>query len=312
MTFPIKYTVNNATVNNITLNRDQANMIVNLSTADNGILNIDLPRAVIDSRDDKNLDQDFFVFADGLHVEHIQDSSNNQSRNISIDFENGVEEIEIQGTETFGVKPVVKPPITPPPPIPIQESTIPPTEVSENKASNQITSGLFESYSNYACGVNVEYPTTWTKIEATEDESDKGTIVWFTPSPPYDYAYLSISMMDVPSKRTLRGLTIQTIDNLEQIEPDFTLINSNSTNIGSHEAHQIIYTSTLESADGQKEVYKSLVAWTIEDDRAYQFTFDSSNISTFAKYLPDAYSIINSTQITTPGEDISDDYTVTC
>jgi hypothetical protein len=304
MTFPIKYTINNATVNNITLNREQASMIMNLSTTDNGILNIDLPRAIIDSKDDKNLDEDYLVLTDGLLADYIQDSSNNQFRKISIDFENGVEEIEIQGTETFGVKPIVKPTVIPPPPIP-QELMLTPEEIS-NEISSQINMSSLETYSNYACGIDMQYPSDWTELEPTEEDRDGGAVVYFTPDGNAD---LSLRMIDVPSTRTLRGLTIQTIDNLEQIEPDFTLLESNSTYVGTHPSHQIIYTSTSET---DTELYKSLVIWTIEDDRAYYFRFDSNDISTFESYLPYVYNVINSTQISTPGEDISDDYTITC
>jgi hypothetical protein len=187
--------------------------------------------------------------------------------------------------------------------------TILPEETS-NKTNNQISTASFVTYSNYACGVEMQYPSYWTKINASEEERDGGTIVYF--SPPGGLAYLSLGMTDVPSTRTLRGPTIQTIDNFEQIESNFTLMESNSTYIGNHPAHQIIYTSTLETDTGQTELYRSFVTWTIEDDRAYKFRFDSNNFSTFDNYLPDAIDIINSTQITTPGEDISEDYTVIC
>ncbi len=184
-----------------------------------------------------------------------------------------MEEIEVQGTEIFGVKPVSKPSITP--------------QVNNSNNTSFQSSGIepifrdtFRTYSNYACGIDVRYPADWKEIEASKDErSDSGTIVtFFVPEgTPQDFAFLSISMADLLSTKTLRGITIKTIDTLEEIEPKFNLTELKPARIADLPAHQIIYTSGSE--DERNKLYKSLVMWTIEDDRVYRFRFDSNNFS---------------------------------
>jgi hypothetical protein len=310
ITYPIKYAINNGTVNNVTLSRDQASMIINLSTTDIGMLGIELPRDIMDSKGSyNNTDEDYFVFADGLLTGSEETSNNNQSRTLLIDFENGVEEIEVLGTEILGVKPATKPLV------------IPQEVYDRNETNYQTAANALVTYSNYDCGIEIQYPSDWNEVEASEDErSDSGDIVTFyvpqeisnSSSTPQDFAYLSIIMNDLISTKTLRGITIKNIDALEEIEPKFNLTESKPTLIGNLPAHQIIYTSGSDLEDQQNEIYKSLVMWTIDNAKSYLFRFSSSNTSTFDQYLPAVYSIINSTQITTPGEELTDDYTVSC
>jgi hypothetical protein len=52
----------------------------------------------MDSKSPQNKDEDYVVFADGVQIGADQITTNNQVRTLSIDFDNGVEEIEIAGT----------------------------------------------------------------------------------------------------------------------------------------------------------------------------------------------------------------------
>ena len=96
--FPLRYQVNGAIINNISADKDNTSILIALSPKTDGTLNIELPRSVIDSKGQGNVDEDYIVFADGQQISAEQTLTNNQLRTLSIDFENGVEEIEVQGT----------------------------------------------------------------------------------------------------------------------------------------------------------------------------------------------------------------------
>ena len=102
-TFPIQYQINGGTVDDITFNKDQPSLFVDISSQSNGTITIDLPRNLIDSKVRGNVDEEYTVFSDGQFTRADETASDNQSRTLVIDFENGVEEIEIQGTEILGV-----------------------------------------------------------------------------------------------------------------------------------------------------------------------------------------------------------------
>ena len=99
----MKYQINGGTIDNITANRDQPSLFVNISSQSNGTITIVLPRSLIDSKAQGNVDEEYTVFSDGQITWVNETVSDNQSRTLVIDLENGVEEIEIQGTEILGV-----------------------------------------------------------------------------------------------------------------------------------------------------------------------------------------------------------------
>jgi hypothetical protein len=97
--FSLRYHVNGANINNISADKDNTSILIALSPSTDGTLNIELPRSVIDSKGQGNVDEDYVVFADGQQISAEQTLTNNQLRTLLIDFENGVEEIEVQGTQ---------------------------------------------------------------------------------------------------------------------------------------------------------------------------------------------------------------------
>ena len=96
-TFNINYNVNGGTVNNISVNTNDASLLVNISTTGDGTLTITLPRTVIDSTVNGQDDQ-FFVLVDGEVVD-IQESKSSTDRTLTIPFSDGAQEIEIMGTQ---------------------------------------------------------------------------------------------------------------------------------------------------------------------------------------------------------------------
>ena len=97
-TYPITYNMTGGEVDNITAMQQNSTLIVDLATNDDGALTIQLPRNITDSKSPQNEDEDYIVFVDGIQTDIEEETSNNQTRTLSIDFENGAEQIEISGT----------------------------------------------------------------------------------------------------------------------------------------------------------------------------------------------------------------------
>ena len=85
-------------MDNITAMQQNSTLIVDLATNDDGALTIRLPRNITDSKSPQNEDEDYIVLVDGIQTDTEEVISNNQTRTLSIDFERGVEQIEISGT----------------------------------------------------------------------------------------------------------------------------------------------------------------------------------------------------------------------
>jgi hypothetical protein len=98
-TYPIVYNITGGEVDNMTASQQNSSLIVDLSTNNNGTLTIDLPRSIIDSKNPQNEDEDYIAFVDGIQTgaEEIS-NTNNQTRKLAVDFENGTQQMEIVGT----------------------------------------------------------------------------------------------------------------------------------------------------------------------------------------------------------------------
>jgi len=99
--FPIKYHITNGRISGIFIERDNTTLLLNLSSASNGTLVIDLPRNIIDSKGPRNVDQNFTVFVDGQYVGYNEIRTNSHSRTIMLNFDNNPSVIEISGTHTI-------------------------------------------------------------------------------------------------------------------------------------------------------------------------------------------------------------------
>jgi hypothetical protein len=96
--YPITYNMTGGKIDNMTAMKENSTLVIDLVTNDNGNLTLELPRNIMDSKNPQNEDEDYVIFADGLQIGADQIATNNQVRTLSIDFDNGVEQIEIAGT----------------------------------------------------------------------------------------------------------------------------------------------------------------------------------------------------------------------
>ena len=78
--------------------RDNITLAAEISAVSDGVLTIELPRDVIDSKKQSNVDDAYAVFIDGQFVQYDEIMNNTQARILGIEFGNGSQQIEITGT----------------------------------------------------------------------------------------------------------------------------------------------------------------------------------------------------------------------
>jgi plastocyanin len=163
ITFPIKYHVEGATVNNITADQNQT--AVDISSFDDGALTIEIPQDFMDSKRRGNVDEEFIVLADGQQIGWDEINSNNRSRILTVYFENGVEQIEILNATTVhpmlnnnaeSMKTLQRPPLQ----IPNTMTTNPAEKNDTIKSSNANVTD-WSKYTDAQGRFSLEYPAHW-------------------------------------------------------------------------------------------------------------------------------------------------------
>lgn len=96
--YPITYNITGGEISNVTAMKENSTLLIDIATNDDGTLIFELPRNIMDSKNPQNEDEDYILFADGIQTGADQIVTNNQVRTLSVDFDNGVEQIEIAGT----------------------------------------------------------------------------------------------------------------------------------------------------------------------------------------------------------------------
>jgi predicted secreted protein with PEFG-CTERM motif len=85
-------------LNEMWVQRDNITLAAEIRALSDGVLIIELPRDVIDSKKQSNNDDVYAVFIDGQLVPYDEIMNNTHARILSIEFGNGSEQIEITGT----------------------------------------------------------------------------------------------------------------------------------------------------------------------------------------------------------------------
>src|SRR5579885_245951 len=90
--FTVSYAIDHATITSMKLDTQSTSLEILLQTTGDGTLVIDLPRALIDSKT-VNMDNTFFVLADGQEISYKEVHKTIQDRTLSIPFKQGTEKI---------------------------------------------------------------------------------------------------------------------------------------------------------------------------------------------------------------------------
>src|ERR687886_978268 len=99
--YPIKYQITGGgnRINNISAEADNATLLVNVVSQSNGRLSIELPRNIIDSKKEGNVDDQYVVFQDGQVTNAEEVKTDSEARTLAIDFDKGTGQIEISGSK---------------------------------------------------------------------------------------------------------------------------------------------------------------------------------------------------------------------
>jgi hypothetical protein len=99
--YPIQYHITGSgnKVNNISAEADNATLLVNVLSQSNGRLSIELPRNIIDSKKQGDVDDRYIVFQDGQVTIPEEIKTDSQTRMLAIDFDKGTGQIEIAGSK---------------------------------------------------------------------------------------------------------------------------------------------------------------------------------------------------------------------
>ena len=99
--YPIKYQITGLgnRVDNISAEADNATLLVNVLSQSNGRLSIELPRNIIDSKKEGNVDERYIVFEDGQITNSEEIKTDNHTRTLAVDFDKTTGQIEISGSK---------------------------------------------------------------------------------------------------------------------------------------------------------------------------------------------------------------------
>jgi len=96
--YPLKYQLAGGKLTGTFTEKDNMTLVVNVLSTSNGNLTIELPRNVIDSKKQGNVDDNFTVFEDGQYSQVSEIKNNNYARTLMISFDKGTSVIEISGS----------------------------------------------------------------------------------------------------------------------------------------------------------------------------------------------------------------------
>ena len=104
----IEYSIEGGTVADMVTDPDFIELIVEIDSTDDGILQISIPRELLDAKfnDDDDI---FFVIVDGFDTEYIEITNGANSRTLIIPFFEGDTQVEIIGTDILesGIEEIV-------------------------------------------------------------------------------------------------------------------------------------------------------------------------------------------------------------
>ncbi|HVZ62430.1 MAG TPA: PEFG-CTERM sorting domain-containing protein [Candidatus Nitrosotalea sp.] len=98
-TFNVNYTISGGSVKTMTIDAQSLSVIASINSTSDGTITLQLPRALIDSKTTSGQDDAFIILIDGAEVKPQSESANNDFRNITVQFLQGDQDIEIIGTQ---------------------------------------------------------------------------------------------------------------------------------------------------------------------------------------------------------------------
>ena len=162
----VSYDIENGEVIDVDIDVDFVELIVDFVALDDGLIEITIPRGLLDAKLGENEDDIFFVIVDGFETEYIEIESSSGTRTIVVPFFEGDEQVEIIGTDVLLEIDMDDEP-------PVSEITIP-SWIKTNAewwADNQIDDATFVS------GIQYLITNGIMNIPATESGASTGEAI---------------------------------------------------------------------------------------------------------------------------------------
>ena len=164
--------------------------------------------------------------------------------------------------------------------------------------TNRTTSGTsgklstnFQTYSNLAFGIKMNYPSNWLKLDLSRNNSSVLVVAFKIPGSPL--GSLNVVVGNVSSGNvTLAALVSTTINHLRQTGKILHLISSTPTTLDGNLAHKLVYTTMAPQGSQEAMELVSLVG-----KKAYFITY-AVPTANYATYLPIILRMISSTVLT--------------
>jgi hypothetical protein len=103
-TYSPRYDISGARLIDIKADESHKTLEVNINSATNGILIIELPRGLIDAKEQSNLDAPYLVLVDGKNSVTNEIENSNLTRVLAIELKQGNKVVEIQGNRIANLK----------------------------------------------------------------------------------------------------------------------------------------------------------------------------------------------------------------
>jgi len=97
-TFDVEYTIRGGTVKDMIIDRENFGLVVIIESTSDGSITLDLPRESIDAKKSNGSDDLFIVLIDGIEVIYDEAITNENTRTITIQFEDRDSDIKVIGT----------------------------------------------------------------------------------------------------------------------------------------------------------------------------------------------------------------------
>ncbi len=99
--YDVSYDIESGTILDLYLDVDFLELIMDFVSTDDGLVELTIPRGLLDSKLSATEDDIFFILIDGFETEYIEIESNAGSRTLVIPFLAGDEQLEIIGTDAL-------------------------------------------------------------------------------------------------------------------------------------------------------------------------------------------------------------------
>ena len=96
--FAPSHAMQGGSIQNMYTNPQAATLIIEIEATEDGVLEITLPRDLVDSQTADGDDTSFFVLVDGEEIMHEETETADDSRTLAIEFLAGAEQVEVVGT----------------------------------------------------------------------------------------------------------------------------------------------------------------------------------------------------------------------